>query len=105
MAAFRKALGGKQAFGGNLSMSIKDAFEMLIKIFHRNGTELVKDTSDFHSVIGVGVASILGGHEQTVSLLTFLTQFRRVVILAGVRMAATGNQIAATTETTCSFQP
>src|SRR5260370_30361766 len=60
-------------------MAIKGAFEMLIKIFHRNGTELVKDTSDFHSVIGVGVASILGGHEQTVSLLTVLTQFRRVV--------------------------
>src|SRR5256885_9905656 len=59
-------------------MPIEDTFEMLMKIFHRNGTELVEDTSDFHPVIGVGVASILSGHEQTVSLLTVRTQFRRV---------------------------
>jgi hypothetical protein len=29
-------------------MPIKDAFEMLIKIFHRNGTEFVEDASHLH---------------------------------------------------------
>lgn len=49
-------------------------------MFHRDGTELMKDTSDSHPIIGVGAASILGGHQQTVSSLTVLTQFRRVVM-------------------------
>jgi len=29
----RKALGGDETLGGNLSLPIKDAFEMLMKIF------------------------------------------------------------------------
>jgi hypothetical protein len=33
-------------------MSIKDAFEMLIKIFHCNRTEFVEDPSDFHPIVG-----------------------------------------------------
>ena len=112
-------------------MPIKNAFEMLIKIFHGKGTKLVKDASDFHAIISVGVVSILGGHQQPIRLLTVLVQFGRIVmaitqdephfggtfaqqsrsrltrhaIVAGVSMAAMGNQTAAATETTCSFQP
>jgi hypothetical protein len=41
-------------------MPIKDAFEMLMKIIHRDGTQFVKDPSDFHTIIGMGVASIPG---------------------------------------------
>jgi hypothetical protein len=59
-------LGGDQAFGGNLSMPIKDAFEMLMKIFHRNGTEFMEDASHFDPVVGVGIASILGHHQQPI---------------------------------------
>jgi hypothetical protein len=59
-------------------MSIKDAFEVFMKIFHRDGTEFVKDASNFHALIGVGIVSILGGHQQTISLLTRLIQVRRV---------------------------
>src|SRR5258708_31109517 len=65
---------------GKLSMHIKDAFEMLIKIFHGDGTELVKEASDFHAILGMGVASILGGHEKPVRLVTVFVQFRGVVM-------------------------
>ena len=61
-------------------MSIEDAFEVFIKIFHGNGAQLVKDAPDLDPIISVGIASIRGGHEQTVSLLTVLTQVRRVVM-------------------------
>jgi hypothetical protein len=33
-----QSVGGDQAFGRNLSMPIKNAFEMLMKIFHGKGT-------------------------------------------------------------------
>src|SRR5437667_3090516 len=69
-----KALGSHQAFGGNLSMPIKDAFEMFMKIFHREGTEFVKDASDFHTIIRVGIVSILGRHQQTIRHTTVLMQ-------------------------------
>jgi hypothetical protein len=126
-----KALSSKQAFGGNLSMSSKDALEVFIKIFHGDGTQFVKDPADFHAIIGMGVAAILGRHQQTVIALTDLMEVRSVVMaitqhktnvcgnfpqqersrialsatLAGVSTAARGNQTLATTETTCSFQP
>ena len=80
MAAFREALGGEQALGGNLPMPIKDAFEMLIKIFHRKGTELVKDASDFYPIIGMGIAPIAGGHEKTIILFTRAAQIRNIVM-------------------------
>ena len=38
---------------GNLSMSIKDAEDQLMNIFHRNGTELVKDAPHFDPVVSV----------------------------------------------------
>ena len=40
-----------------LSISVKDAFEMFFKIFHGNGAQLVKDSSDFRSIIGVGIST------------------------------------------------
>ncbi len=43
-------------------MPIKDPFEMLIKIFHRDGPQFMKDPSDFYAIIGMRVASIPGGH-------------------------------------------
>src|SRR5260370_32649653 len=61
-------------------MPIKDAFEMLIEILHGNRTKLMEDPSYFDTVVGVGIASILGGHEHPISLLTDLMQFRRVVM-------------------------
>ena len=61
-------------------MSIKDAFEMLIKIFHRKGTELVKDAPHFDPVVSVRIASILGRHQQAIRLITVLVQFRGVVM-------------------------
>ncbi len=61
-------------------MPIKDAFALLIKIFHRHGAELVKDVSDFHASIGLGVASIAGSRQQPIRMLTVLVQFRRIVM-------------------------
>ena len=61
-------------------MPIKNAFEMLIKIFYGKGTELVKDASDFHAIISVGVVSIPGGQQQPICLLTVLVQFGRIVM-------------------------
>ncbi|MGB8347859.1 MAG: hypothetical protein WCD86_23470 [Ktedonobacteraceae bacterium] len=49
-----EALGGKQAFGGNLSMSIKDAFEVFIKIFNSSGAQLVEDAVHLDAIIGMG---------------------------------------------------
>src|SRR5947209_108623 len=61
-------------------MSVKDAFEVFIKIFHGNGTELMEDASDLDAVIGVRVASILSGHQQTIISRTDLVEFRGVVM-------------------------
>ena len=61
-------------------MPIKDALEVLIKIFHRNGTQFMENASYLDAIIGVGVASIRGGHEQAVILLTEGTQLGRVVM-------------------------
>ncbi len=65
---------------GNLPMSVKDAEDQFVKIFHGNGAQLVNDSSDFHSIIGVGIASILGRDQQPISLLTVLVQFWRGVM-------------------------
>ena len=61
-------------------MPIKDAFEMFVKIFHRDGTQFVKDTSHLDPSIGVGVASVPGGHEQPISLLAERVQVGGVVM-------------------------
>ncbi len=61
-------------------MPIKDALEMPVTIFDRSGTQLVKDAPDFTPVIGMGIASILGGHEQSVGLLAGLVQIGRIVM-------------------------
>ena len=61
-------------------MPIKDAFEMLIKIFYRNGTELMEDAPHFNSVVGVRIASILGRHEKPIRLVTVLAQFGGIVM-------------------------
>ncbi len=75
-----KALGSQQAFGGNLAMPIKDALEMLIKIYHSKGTQLMEDASHLDSIVGMRVASILGRHQQAVRLVTVLVEFRGVVM-------------------------
>jgi hypothetical protein len=40
-----KALRVNQSFGGHLSMSIEDAFEMFVEIFDSDGTEFVKEAA------------------------------------------------------------
>jgi hypothetical protein len=59
-------------------MSIKDALEVFVNMFHGDGAQCVKEASDFHSIIGVRVAPIRGGHQQTVIALADLMEFRRV---------------------------
>jgi hypothetical protein len=61
-------------------MPVKDPFEMLVKIFHRNGTQFVKDPANLHAIIGVRILSIPGGHQQPIGLGTVLVQIRRVVM-------------------------
>ncbi len=61
-------------------MPIKDALEMLMKIFDGTRTQFVKDATDFHPVIGMGVTSILGGDQYPVIALAEFMQTRRVVM-------------------------
>src|SRR5258706_10539838 len=61
-------------------MPIKDAFEMLIKIFDGKGTEFVKDPADFHAIISMRVPSILGGDQHPVIALAERMQVGRVVM-------------------------
>ena len=61
-------------------MSIEDAFEVFIKIFHGNGAQLVKDAPDLDPIISVGIASILGRHEKPIRLVTVLAQFGGIVM-------------------------
>src|SRR6266852_4294741 len=79
---------------GHVSMPIKDAFEMFVKIFHRKGTQFVKDASHLDSIIGVGVASIRGGHQEPISLLAVLVQVRRVVMAITQNEADFGGNFA-----------
>ena len=62
MAPNAKRYVASKPLARNLSMPIKDALEMLIKIFHGNGPELMKDASHFDSIAGVRIASIVRGH-------------------------------------------
>ena len=126
----REALGGHLAFGGNLPMPIKDAFEMFVKIFDGPRTQLVKDTPHLDALVGMGAASIVGGDQQAVGLLADLAQIRGVVMaiaqhethlggdfsqqgrrrltagdIGRSEQSSKGNHTSATTETTCSFQP
>ena len=75
-------------------MPIKDAFEVFIKNFHRNRTEFVKDPADFHSIIGMRVASILGGHQQPIGLRAVLAQVWRVVMAIAQHEADFGRNLA-----------
>src|SRR5258708_28390416 len=75
-------------------MRIKDALEMLVKIFHRDGQQFVKDPADFHTIIGMRVASILGGHQQPIGLLTVLVQVWRVVMAIPQDEANFGRNLA-----------
>jgi hypothetical protein len=65
---------------GYLSMPIKDALEMLMKMFHSTGTELMEDASHFDSIVGVRIAPIRGRNLQAICLLTVLVQFRGVAM-------------------------
>ena len=60
---------------------------MLIKIFHGDGTEFVKDASHFHASIGVGIASILGGHQQPIGFGPTGTDVAREVAVSLVAAA------------------
>jgi hypothetical protein len=83
-----KTLRRKQPFGGNLSMSIENAFEVFIKILNRYGSQLMKGAAHLNPIIGVGIASILGGDQQAVILPTQLSQFIPVVVAIGEARSA-----------------
>ncbi len=51
-------------------MSIKDTFEMLIKIFNGDGTQFVKDASYLDAIVGMRVASIAGRNQQPIGSLS-----------------------------------
>ena len=89
-----KALGSEQAFGGNLSMSVKDALEVFIKIFHGDGTELMKDASHLDAIIPMRIASIFGRYQQTVISLTEHMEFRGVVMAISQHEADFGGNFA-----------
>ena len=61
-------------------MPIKNAFKVLIEIFHGDGTKLVEDAPNLDPIISVRVVPILGGYQQTVILLTEGAQLRSVVM-------------------------
>ena len=75
-------------------MSIKDAFEVLIKIFHGDRAELVKDAPHCDPIVDVRVASILGHHQQPVRLLAIFAQIRRVVMAIAQDEADFGRNFA-----------
>jgi hypothetical protein len=60
-------------------MLIKKAIEMFIKIYHGDGTELVKDAPKLDSIIGLGLTSILGRHQRTTISRTALMEIRSIV--------------------------
>jgi hypothetical protein len=57
-------------------VSIKDAFEVFMKMFHGTGTQLMKAASHFDPVISMGIASISGRNVQTVISLTEFMEVR-----------------------------
>ena len=61
-------------------MPIKNAFEMLIKIFKSDGTQLVKSPSDFDTIIRMGIASVLGRNQQAMVLPAQVAEFLSVVV-------------------------
>jgi hypothetical protein len=64
---------------GHLSMSIKDAEDQFMHIFNRERPQLMEDAPDVNPIVGVRVASLLRGHQQSVGLRTILMQVRRLV--------------------------
>jgi hypothetical protein len=70
-----KALGGKQAFCWDLPVFIKNALEMLIKIFNRHGSKLVKDAAHLDAIISMRGASVFGSHQDSSILRAERLQF------------------------------
>jgi hypothetical protein len=75
-------------------MSIKDAFELFVKIFHRHRAELMEDTPHFDPVVGVRIASIEGRYEQPIRLCAERVQVRRVVMAVPQHEADIGGNFA-----------
>ena len=50
----------RSPFGGHLTVSVKDPFEVFVEILNRQGTQLVEDAPDFHSVVCMRITAILG---------------------------------------------
>jgi hypothetical protein len=75
-------------------MPIKDAFEIFMKIFHRDGTQFMKEASDLDPRVGVGIPTILGRHEEPICLVTVLVQSRGVVMTIPKHEADFGGHFA-----------
>ena len=75
-------------------MAIKDAFEVLVKIFPGDGTQLMEDASHLNTIIRVGIASIPGRQEQTIGQCTVLAQFRCVIVTIAQDEADFGRNFA-----------
>jgi hypothetical protein len=56
-------------------MPVKDAFEVFMKIFHCDRTQLMEEVPDLYPIIGVGLTSRASSHQETILLLTLEAQF------------------------------
>ena len=125
-----EALRADEAARRDGAVHIEDAFEVLVEVLDGEGAQFVEDAAHLDAVVGVGIGSPAGRHQEAVGggallvksgiLVSGVAQdeangwwqhvqqaWRRLLsaALAGVNSAANGIQTAATVVTRCSFQP
>ena len=61
-------------------MPIKNAFEVLIKIFKSDGSQFVKGVADFDAIIDMRITPIPGGYETTAILSAEFKQLIAVLV-------------------------
>src|SRR5260370_25548515 len=76
-----KAASGNQAFGRHLGVSVEDAFEMLVEVLDREGTQLVENASHLAPCIIALTAASMSSYQPPLSEHTHSPQHRRVIVL------------------------
>jgi hypothetical protein len=75
-----KALGVAESLGRHRPVDPENAFEMFVKVLHRQGPQRVEDPTDLDAAIGVGMGPAPGRDQDLVSLQTELAEIGIVVV-------------------------
>src|SRR5260370_14576229 len=88
-----KAASSNQSFVRDVGVSVEDAFEMLVEVLNREGTQLVEDASHLPTCIIARTAASMSSYQTPFSEHTHSPQHRRVVVLISQQIAYVRRQL------------